>query len=176
MAKTLCPSRRMRLPDWTGQYRANAVSEPLSCPSKLRQRHFWCDVIEHHLDRQAESQLFGRHVDQPAHQTHALIHLNHYRAVRHQVSELWQHRLPHRRPGEELALARRFRPFPIERATLRAHVARDVPPGATVSAALKAQLVLLAELVKVRRHAAPTWQWPFVRCVCHFLLPPLQGR
>src|SRR6266568_7389727 len=24
----ICPSRRMRLPDWTGQYRANAVSEP----------------------------------------------------------------------------------------------------------------------------------------------------
>src|SRR5437016_11009041 len=28
MVGTICPSRRMRLPDWTGQYRANKVSEP----------------------------------------------------------------------------------------------------------------------------------------------------
>src|SRR3989442_5023735 len=28
MVRTIRPSRRMRLPDWTGQYRANAVSEP----------------------------------------------------------------------------------------------------------------------------------------------------
>ena len=27
MARTVCPSRRMRLPDWTGQYKANGVSE-----------------------------------------------------------------------------------------------------------------------------------------------------
>src|SRR5207247_9393131 len=27
IARTACPSRRMRLPDWTGQYKANRVSE-----------------------------------------------------------------------------------------------------------------------------------------------------